>query len=233
MPPYLLLITFSPELHNSQFLIHHSPMSSIFYKNVRLLVLTILAIAVWGLSSFFSLPRMEDPELTPRFAVINTQFPGATPERVETLVTDKLEQALLEVEEIQNIDSTSQLGFSSITIELNDQITDVDPVWSQIRDKVNDAVSQLPSGTSLPEFEESKPKANALIVALTWQLSSPPNYGILSRWAQELEDDLRLIEGTEKVELFGNPTEEIRVEVAPQQLTHLGLTIQSLSQQIL
>ena len=233
MPPYLLLITFSPELHNSQFLIHHSPMSSIFYKNVRLLVLTILAIAVWGLSSFFSLPRMEDPELTPRFAVINTQFPGATPERVETLVTDKLEQALLEVEEIKNIDSTSQLGFSSITIELNDQITDVDPVWSQIRDKVNDAVSQLPSGTSLPEFEESKPKANALIVALTWQLSSPPNYGILSRWAQELEDDLRLIEGTEKVELFGNPTEEIRVEVDPQQLTHLGLTIQSLSQQIL
>jgi len=79
-------------------------MSSIFYKNVRLLILTILAIAVWGLSSFFSLPRMEDPELTPRFAVINTQFPGATPERVETLVTDKLEQALLEVEEIKNID---------------------------------------------------------------------------------------------------------------------------------
>jgi len=118
-------------------------MSSIFYKNVRLLVLTILAIAVWGLSSFFSLPRMEDPELTPRFAVINTQFPGATPERVETLVTDKLEQALLEVEEIQNIDSTSQLGFSSITIELNDQITDVDPVWSQIRDKVNDDFEPL------------------------------------------------------------------------------------------
>nr|WP_198648794.1 efflux RND transporter permease subunit [Cyanothece sp. BG0011] len=86
-------------------------MNSLFYRNVRLLILTILAIIVWGLSSFFSLPRMEDPEMTSRFAVITTHFPGASPERVETLVTDKLEESLFEVEEIKTIESTSRLGF--------------------------------------------------------------------------------------------------------------------------
>ncbi|MBD2253229.1 efflux RND transporter permease subunit [Nostoc parmelioides] len=208
-------------------------MNNLFYQNVRLLILTVLAIAVWGLSSFFSLPRIEDPEITPRFAVITTSFPGAAPERVETLITDKLEQSLFEVEEINNIESTSRLGFSSITVELNETINDVDPVWSRVRAKINDTIPLLPSGAATPKFEQSKPKANALIVALTWDLESAPNYAILSRWAQELDDQLRLIGGTEKVEQFGTPQEEITIEVNPKQLTNLGLTIQSLSQQIL
>ncbi len=208
-------------------------MNNLFYRNVRLLILTVLAIAVWGLSSFLSLPQIEDPELTPRFAVITTNFPGASPERVETLITDKLEQSLFEVEEIKNIESTSRLGFSSITVELNDTIEDVAPVWSRVRDKINDTIPQLPSTASTPEFEESKSKANALIVALTWELDSTPNYGILSRWAQELEEQLRLIGGTEKVEQFGAPQEEITIEVNPKHLTSLGLSVQDLSQQIL
>nr|WP_198648793.1 efflux RND transporter permease subunit [Cyanothece sp. BG0011] len=123
--------------------------------------------------------------------------------------------------------------FSSISVELNDNIKEVDPIWSQVRDKVNDAIPHLPNTASTPEFDTSKAKANALIVALTWDLDTAVNYGILSRWAQELEDQLRLIGGTEKVEQFGTPEEEIIIEVNPEQLTHLGLTIQSLSQQIL
>ncbi|MDJ0845162.1 efflux RND transporter permease subunit [Crocosphaera sp.] len=208
-------------------------MNSLFYRNVRLLILTIVVIFVWGLSSFFSLPRMEDPEMTPRFATITTGFPGASPERVESLVTDKLEASLFEVEEIKNVTSTSQLGFSTVSVELNDNIDDVDPVWSQVRDKINDVIPQLPATASTPEFDTSKAKANALILALTWDLDTAVNYGILSRWAEELDDQLRLIGGTEKVEQFGNPEEEIIIEVDPKQLTNLGLTVSSLSQQIL
>ena len=136
-------------------------MNNLFYRNLRLLILTILAIAVWGLSSFFSLPQMEDPELTPRFGVITTSFPGATAERVESLIADKLEQSLFEVEEVSNIESTSRLGFSSVSVELKDTIKDVDPVWSRVRDKVNDTIPKLPSSASTPEFEQSRAKANA------------------------------------------------------------------------
>ncbi|MGK7956383.1 MAG: efflux RND transporter permease subunit [Crocosphaera sp.] len=208
-------------------------MNSLFYRNIRLLILTILAIVVWGLSSFFSLPRMEDPEMTPRFGIINTQFPGASPERVETLVTDKIEASLFEVEAINNVESTSNLGFSSISVELHDNIQNVDLVWAQVRDKINDVIPELPATASTPEFDTSQTKANALIVALTWDLNTAVNYGILSRWSQELEEQLRLIGGTEEVEQFGTPQEEIIIEVDPKQLTNLGLSVQTLSQQIL
>ena len=72
-------------------------MSSIFYRNRRLLILTICLILVSGLSALHVLPRMEDPVLTSRVANINTLFPGADAERVESLVTEKIEEELQDV----------------------------------------------------------------------------------------------------------------------------------------
>ena len=69
-------------------------MADLFYRNPRLLVLTICLILVAGLSSYSVLPRMEDPLTTERAANVNTLFPGADAERVESLVTDKLEEAI-------------------------------------------------------------------------------------------------------------------------------------------
>ena len=62
-----------------------------FYRNIRLLVLTIVMIVVWGFVSFQSLPRQEDPELVSRVAVVQTAYPGANAERVEALVTEVIE----------------------------------------------------------------------------------------------------------------------------------------------
>ena len=70
------------------------------------MLLAICLIMVSGLSSFFILPRMEDPQLVQRGAFVNTIFPGADPSRVETLVSEKIEDALNEIEEIKEIRST-------------------------------------------------------------------------------------------------------------------------------
>ncbi|AFZ33847.1 acriflavin resistance protein [Stanieria cyanosphaera PCC 7437] len=207
-------------------------MTNLFYRNIRLLILTIIVIVVWGLSAFFSLPRLEDPEQTPRNAVITTSFPGASAERVESLVTEKLEQELLEVEEIDKIESTSRLGFSTINVQLKDEIVEVDPIWSRIRDQVNDVVPQLPAGAATPNLDETEIQANALIIGLTWELDSPPNYAILRRWSEELQARLRSLEGTKQVELYGTPTEEITVTISPERLNSLGLNVADISQQI-
>ena len=78
-------------------------MSNLFYRNPRLLVLTIGLILVAGLSSFLIMPRMEDPLLTSRAANVNTAFPGADAQRVEALVTEKLEEELREIDEIKEL----------------------------------------------------------------------------------------------------------------------------------
>ena len=207
-------------------------MFNLFYRNCQLLILTLALIVVWGLSAFFTLPRLEDPEITQRFSTVTTFFPGASADRVESLVTDPIETELLEIEEVDEVASTSSTGVSVVQIELKDTIANVDPVWAKVRSQIDDVVPQLPTGTSEPKYEDGTVKASSLIVGLTWELETPPNYTILRRVAEGLEDQLRGIPGTDKVELFGNPDEEILVEIAQADLTDLGITAQNLAQQI-
>ncbi|WOD39561.1 efflux RND transporter permease subunit [Nodosilinea sp. E11] len=205
---------------------------NLFYRNRQLLLLTLVLIVVWGLSAFITLPRLEDPEIVQRFARVTTFLPGATPERVETLVTEKIEDQLFELEEIESLRSTSGSGISVITIELKDTIAEVDSVWAKVRSKVDDAVPELPAEATVPEYADSSTKASALIVGLTWTRDDAPNYAILGRMAAVLEDRLRAIPGTETVEIFGEPDEEIRVDIAMTELSRLGLSAAALSQQI-
>ncbi|MBD2001090.1 efflux RND transporter permease subunit [Leptolyngbya sp. FACHB-541] len=207
-------------------------MSTLFYRNRQLLLLTLTLILVWGLSSFFSLPRLEDPEITQRTSTVTTYFPGASAERVETLVTEPIEQELSEIEEVDTLDSTSRLGVSIVTVTLKETIRDVDQVWARVRTEIDDVIPQLPEGALEPEYEDQEVKANALIAGLTWELETPVNYAILRRWAEAFEDRVRSLPGTEKVELFGDPEEEIRVEFSPTDLAALSVTVEELSQQI-
>lgn len=207
-------------------------MLNLFYRNRQLLILSIALIVVWGLSSFLTLPRLEDPEITPRFATVTTFWPGASAERVESLVSERIETELQEIEEIEEIDSTSSLGVSVVVVELNDAVPDVDPIWAQVRSKVEDTIPALPLDSLKPEFDQSELKASALIVALTWDLEGEPNYTILTRVAAGLEDQLRGIPGTDKVEVFGDPQEEILVEINQAELANLGLTTAEVARQL-
>lgn len=207
-------------------------MFNAFYRDKRMLVLTIAVIIVAGLSSYFVLPRLEDPTLTPRFAIVTTLFPGARGDRVEVLVTDPLEEELQEIEEIKEIRSTSRAGASSMVIELRDDVYEVGEIWSRVRDKLDDAQVTFPEGVGEPDIELITTKAYASIVALKWTQDTDPSYAILLRLAEQLEDRLRGVPGTEDVEMFGEPEEEISVEVHPAQLASIGLTAADVAQQL-
>jgi multidrug efflux pump subunit AcrB len=207
-------------------------MSDLFYRNRRLLVLTVALIVVAGISAYQSLPRLEDPELISRDAIVTTRFPGADAERIEALVTEKIEEEVFDVEEIKTLESTSRAGISIIEVELQDEVVNTDEVWSRIRDKLNDVESELPSGALDPELEDLEVRGYALIAALTWQSGDEVSYAVLRRLAEGLEDELRGLEGTENVELFGEPDEEIAVEIDPAQAASMGLTVSDVSRQI-
>jgi len=207
-------------------------MFDLFFRNRRLLVLSICLIFVGGLSSFLVLPRMEDPTLTPRAANISTLLPGRDAETVESLVTEPIEDQIYEIEEIKEVRSVSRQGASLIAVELRDDVYESEKVWSRIRDKVNDVIPELPDGATDPEFIDLDFKAFAMIVALTWESSSPPNYAILRRQAEEIKEKLKLVSGTEKVKLFGDPQEEVLVELDYDQIISLGLTVSDVSRQI-
>jgi len=203
-----------------------------FFTNLRLLVLTIILILAWGFSSYQSLPQQEDPELVSRVAVITTAFPGASAERVEALVTTVLEKELSEIEEISVIESASRVGFSTVSVELSESIDNTQPVWSKVRDEMTDAATLFPAGAAEPELSEVLIKAYTIVAAVTWNLPSEPNYAMLRRYAEELGVTMRGINGTQEVDFFGNPDEEILVEVNAPALVGVGLSPQALTNQI-
>lgn len=201
--------------------------------NGRLLLMMIAVLVVAGLSSWSVIPRMEDPVSVQRAAIITTRYPVADAEQVETLVTDRIEKAIREVEEIKEIKSQSRSGASLITIELRDDVYQPSAVWSRIRGKVEDSIALLPPEASRPEFNELEVRAFAWIGALVWKSDSPPNYAIMGRFAQDLEDRIRAVSGTDDVEQFGKPSEEITVSIDPGQLANLGLSAADVAASIL
>jgi multidrug efflux pump subunit AcrB len=198
----------------------------------RLLILIIGLVAVAGLSSSFILPRMEDPVLVKRVAIINTVLPGADAARVESLVTEKIEDSLREIETIKELRSTSRPGNSTIVIELIDQVKETATIWSRVRSKLEDALPSLPAKASRPQMDELEVRAYAKIISLVWDHSGPVDYSVLRRTAKRLQDRLQGLEGTEKVDRLADPGEEVVVRVDPVRAAAAGLSISAIAQQL-
>lgn len=205
-------------------------LNTLFYDNKHLLALTIMVLIAAGVSSLVTLPRMEDPRIENRFAVVITRFPGASAERVEALVSDKIETELREIAEIDTLTSTSRAGVSIVSIELADWVSEPEAVWAKVRSKVDDAESRLPQGVLPTEFDDKRaPAAYTLIVGIKPHEGSNTPLQVAARYAEELADQLRNVNGTELVRLYGEPSEEISVTVDSNELAALGLNAYDLA----
>lgn len=205
------------------------------FRNPYLLWLIIAVLVVAGTSALLNLPRIEDPRITERVALVLTFLPGATAERVEALVTEKLEDALDEISEIKHLESVSRNNVSLITIELADRVgpDDNENVFSRIRDKLSEAERLLPAEASRPIFDDKRGAvAFSLILSLTSPQLDGPSIGQLARHGEVLADRLRGIPGTELVRLYGAPEEEISVRVDPAELAAVGLTAPELARRL-
>ncbi|MCG8403773.1 MAG: efflux RND transporter permease subunit [Phycisphaerales bacterium] len=210
----------------------HTGFETLFFRNRHLLWLSVVVIFVVGVSAVVSLPRLEDPRITHRDPIVITSVPGASAERVESLVTEVLEEALDEIDEIKDLDSTSRAGVSIISIELDPDVTsrNNEQLFAEIRDKVGEAAALLPPEAGEPIVDDKRdPAAYTLILGVSWDFDGHPQLGLLSRLAEELGDRLRNIDGTELVRVYGAPEEEITVEVDHAELAELGFSADALA----
>ncbi len=204
----------------------------VFAGDSYLVNLTILIILVAGVSALFSLPRIEDPRITTRNAIVTTTLPGASAERIEAEVTKPLEDRIREISEVKRIESTSRANISVITLELQDEVTrrNNEQVFSKIRDKLSEAQVDLPVAASKPGLDDKRGAvAYTLITAVQWQGQDDVGLGIMNRVAEELADRLRNIDGTEFVRNFGAPEEEITVILDMKKVSQLGLTVEQIA----
>ncbi|MEO0938745.1 MAG: efflux RND transporter permease subunit [Pseudomonadota bacterium] len=208
-------------------------MSTLTFRQPRLVALIILVLVSAGLSSFLSLGRQEDPTITNLFATVTTQFPGADPERVESLVTAEIEDELRAIAEIDTVASVSRSGVSVVSIELIETLDEatIEQVWSEARDAVEDARADFPAGVLAPDFNAEGISAYSAVIAVTASEAGIP-LTLLSRHAEALGDRLRSIPATRAVDYFGTPEEEVLISVDPSKAAALGLTAAEISARI-
>ena len=191
------------------------------------ITLTIVGLVLLaGISAYQQLPKAQDPGFIIRTVVITTRFPGASPERVELLVTDKIEKKIQEMPEIDSIISESRTGISVINANFKESYKVMRPIFDDLRRKVDTVVPDLPQGAEAPDVNDEFGDVFGSVYTLQGDGFS---YAELKEIADELRDDLLKEPDIAKVSIHGAQQEVIFVEYNNSRLAELGLSPQRLS----
>jgi multidrug efflux pump subunit AcrB len=190
-------------------------------KNRVILSLLIVAI-VMGLVMYQSLSRDSMPPYTVRVASIVTSFPGASPERVEQLVTDKIEKVAQELPELKLVKSTSRTGLSVVQVELRMDVAPdkLQEVWDRLRRKLS-AIYDLPAEARWQLKDDGIGEVFGVAVGLT---SDGYKFSEMKAYADDLRDKLIKLDDAAKVEINGAQEERIYIEFDNVRLKSYGLT---------
>lgn len=194
-----------------------------FSINRNRVVLSILAVVmVMGMLFYASLSRDSMPPYTIRIASIVSSFPGASPERVEELVSDKIEKVAQELPELKVVKSTSRTGLSVVQVELKMEVKpeELQPVWDRLRRKLG-TIQGLPSNVTPQLRDDGIGEVFGIAVGL---ISDGYDYAEMKDYADDLRDDLIKLEDAAKVELNGAQEERVFVEFENTKLKTYGLT---------
>ena len=101
-----------------------------------LIIMLVVIVMIIGPFSFLSHPSREDPAITIRTAVVTASYPGMSPERIENLITRKMEEKAREMPEIRRVTSTSRSGQSTVKVELLEKYYDLGSIWQDLRNKM-------------------------------------------------------------------------------------------------
>ena len=199
-------------------------LTSFAIKNNRITYSLLVIILFMGILTFTQMPRDDMPPFKIRFASIVCIFPGASPERVEMLVTDKIEKVVQEIPEVDYIESESRTGVSIVVVALKENVTELRPIFDNLRRKVEGIQYQLPEGV-VPDINDELGEIFGIIVGLTGEGFS---YAELKDVADEIRDGLIKIPDAAKVEIAGAQEERIFIEYDNATIAKLGLTQQLL-----
>ncbi|MDA1029099.1 MAG: efflux RND transporter permease subunit [Bacteroidetes bacterium] len=181
--------------------------TAIDYRTTVLVLTAVLTFG--GIYSYVTIPKEAYPSIEIPNIVVTTIYPGASPDDVESLITQKIEKEVQSVNGIKAIRSTSTEGVSNIVVEFEPDVS-IDDAFAKVRDKVDLAKPELPSDVDEPmvsEIDFSK------FPILTINLSAPYPLTRLKTVAEELQDELETIPSVLAVDLIGGLDREVKINV--------------------
>jgi multidrug efflux pump len=182
-----------------------------------------LLLLVFGIVAVTFLSLREYPDIDPPIVSINTSYPGASAEIVETRITQLLEERISGIEGIKNISSSSRSGRSSITIEFN-LSRDIDAASNDVRERISRAANNLPDQAFPPEVA----KTNSDEDVIMWfnLRSTNLNTMELTDYADRFViDRLSVADGVARVVLGGGRTYAMKVWLDRNAMAARGITV--------
>lgn len=192
-------------------------------RGYRISFLIIIILFGLGIHGFQKMAKAEFPDFVIRQGIVAAVYPGATAEEVEEQVAKPLERYLFSFDEVKRDKtiSTSSNGMCVVQVELQDNVTDKDNVWSKIKHGLNNfKAQQLPSGVLALAVNDDFGSASALLIAIE---SEQRSYRELEDYAEDLSDALRRIPSVSNATLYGNKHEQITIYIDPQRLAAYGI----------
>ena len=188
--------------------------------------IVVLLCVAGGWYAYNNMPRFEDPEFTIRIAKVFTPYPGASPEEVMNEVTEPIETQLQQLPEVKKIESVSSAGMSELSVEVRFEYStsrsDLQVVWTKIRNYVDDAQRNLPPGAGKSVVNDDFGDVYGIYYLMTGEGFSPAE---LANVAKNVRRELLLVDGVAKVQVIGEQKEVIYVEIARQRAAALGVSL--------
>ena len=193
-------------------------------KKVTLLMAVILMIS--GIICFYIIPRQENPDTSAPVAMLTTVYPGAAPEDVERLVTNKIEDEAYALEGIDFVNSISSQNVSIVIVSL-DQSTDYEKQWDNLRTKLDNLKSELPENCKETEVNTDLTTTAGILIGLS---GDNYTYEQLAGFAENIKKQLGKVSGMSRFDIDGELQKKINIEVQIEKLNQFNLSLEDIYQ---
>ncbi len=199
-------------------------MSKIIIAAIRERKVTIflsIIILIFGLYSYYYVPKQENPDTSGPAAQIITTYPGASAADIESLVTKPIEDEVATLEGIDYIQSYSYDNVSVVIVMLSYDV-DYEEQWVKLRENISDMSDELPVGAFTPDINTDMTETTGIILSLSGENYT---YDQLADIARQYKESLELIEGIKKIEIDGKPEKELVIEIDNKKLLPYDISL--------
>lgn len=200
-----------------------------YFQGAQITPLIAILALLLGLFAIIITPREEEPQINVTMANVIIPFPGASAKNVEEMVSIPAEQVLSQIAGIEHVMSMSQTGLSVITVQFKVGVPRTEALV-RLHDTVAANSDWLPKGLGvMPAIIKPKGIDDVPILSLTLSSKNPlvTSYE-LEKIANKIEVDLKRVKGTREVSTIGGPKNAIRIEINPEKMAAIGVTIPEL-----
>jgi multidrug efflux pump subunit AcrB len=188
----------------------------------------VLVISIAGFQAYKSIPREAAPDIQIPLLIVSVPFPGSSPEDVESLISNKVEQELKTIKNLKEISSTSSEGVSVLTLEFTSDF-DISEARTKVREKMDQIKPDLPADAEDYQVTEINLSEQPLMI-----LNLAGDMGLLglTELADDVKEEIEGIPGILEVRRAGGLEKEIRVYVNPDKMNYYKLALNQVSSSI-